>query len=161
MPHLKFGKTSPMIPRVTFGVSGAYSMRCAHWTPHSEHRIWTGFVKKYAREFTPLFLQLTQRISLTWLNVYSNKIHRRDLHAHKFFKWLELRIISQPHYREWNPWSRNARRDSSVQLKCQEISDKLLKDYPSHNTILTHLKTHLSWRETVLSQVELDSHSAI
>ena len=59
----KFGKTSLMATRVTFGLSVVSCMRCAHWSLLSEPMIWMVSLKECSRDSIHLS---TRNTRLTW-----------------------------------------------------------------------------------------------
>lgn len=59
---LRFGRTSLMTLKVTFGASDVYFMRCVPWTHLSELKTWMDCVRRSVREFIRLYQTHTHRI---------------------------------------------------------------------------------------------------
>jgi hypothetical protein len=62
----KFGKTSHMIWRVTFGHWGVCSMKWLHCSHHSLELIWTNYIRKYSLDHTLRSHNSTQVILAIW-----------------------------------------------------------------------------------------------
>ena len=68
MLALKFGRTSPMITRATFGAWAACCMRFALSNLLSQPKIWISFSSEYVRGASRRYHHLTPKTSCTWSN---------------------------------------------------------------------------------------------
>ena len=90
----KYGKTSHMTQKVTYGRWDVYSTKCVLLILHSEQMIWVVSLRRLLKEFILPYQDYTQVISLLWSRLSYNRTQVVDQVVNRFWIYVYVFIFS-------------------------------------------------------------------